>query len=61
MGRGGIASSFLTSALDGDVCVQLYDPAALPAGRESPVPVGWEAGWALELVCTLRREHFFWP
>jgi hypothetical protein len=36
---GGIASSLLTLALDGD------DWSALPPGKEHPVSIGQEAGW----------------
>jgi hypothetical protein len=40
-----------------EVSGQLHAPAALPPGKESPVPSGEEAGWATELVwITLRRE-----
>jgi len=30
---------------------QLHDAAALPPGKEPPVPTGQEAGWAPELFC----------
>jgi hypothetical protein len=43
-------------------CCQLHTAAALPPGKESPVPIGWEAGWALEPVCALwSREKSFTP
>jgi hypothetical protein len=38
MGGEGTAPPFLTSALDGGG--QLHDPAALPLGKESRVPIG---------------------
>jgi hypothetical protein len=44
-GSGGIAPQFLISALD-EVSDQLHAPAALPTGKEPPVPIGYEAGWA---------------
>jgi hypothetical protein len=28
-----------------DVSGQLYAPAALPSGKEPPVPIGYEVGW----------------
>jgi hypothetical protein len=31
-----------------EVSGQLHDPAALPPGKEPPVPIGKEAGWAPE-------------
>jgi hypothetical protein len=41
-----------------DVSGQLHAPVALPPGKESPVPIGYEAGWAPEPVCTTwRREN----
>jgi hypothetical protein len=48
--------SLLTSALDG--CGQLHVPAALPLGKQTPVGIGWEAGWAPEPVwARWRREE----
>jgi len=35
----------LTSALVIEVSDQLHSPAALTSGKESPVPIGQEAGW----------------
>jgi hypothetical protein len=35
---------------------QLHAPAALP-----PVPIGSEAGWAPEPVCTMWRRENSWP
>jgi hypothetical protein len=41
-----------------EVSVQLHAPAALATGKEHPVPIGKEAGWALEPVWTLwNREQ----
>jgi hypothetical protein len=35
-----------------------HAPAALTPGKDPPVRIGWEAGWASEPVCTLwRRER----
>jgi hypothetical protein len=52
-GNGGVASLFLTSALDGGEW-----SASCPEPLHSPRKVllvynGLEAGWASELVCTL--------
>jgi hypothetical protein len=48
---------FLTSALVGG-SVQLHVPVALPPGKEPPVFIGQEAGWAPEPVWTTwRREN----
>jgi hypothetical protein len=33
-----------------EVSGQLHDTAALPPGKELPVPIGYEAGWAPESV-----------
>jgi hypothetical protein len=56
-GRGGIAYSFSTSALDG-VSGQRYVPAALyPRGNEPPVPIGQQSGWGPEPVWTRRLEE----
>jgi hypothetical protein len=52
-GGGDIAPPFLTSALDGGS--QLYAPEALSPGKEPPVPIGQEAGWAPEPVWMLSR------
>jgi hypothetical protein len=41
---------FLTPAIDG------YVWSALIVGQETPVPTGWEAGWAAELVWALGRS-----
>jgi hypothetical protein len=50
----------LTSALDG---CELHAPAALPSGKESPVPIGQEAGWAPEPFWTwcLRKNSQLLP
>jgi len=34
----------------GGVSGHLYVPAALPPGKEPPVPTVYEAGWAPELI-----------
>jgi len=31
---------------------QLHPPAALPPGKDPPVPIGYEAGWAPEQFWT---------
>jgi hypothetical protein len=33
-----------------EVSGQLHAPAALPSGKEPPVPIGYEAGWAPQPV-----------
>jgi hypothetical protein len=38
-----------------EVSSQLHTPTALPPGKEPPVPIGQEAGWAPGLVWTLWR------
>jgi hypothetical protein len=38
---------------------QLHTPVVISLGKEQPVFIGWEAGWALEPTWTLwRREKF---
>jgi hypothetical protein len=32
-------------------------PDALPPGRRDPIPIGYKAGWAPELVLTVRIEN----
>jgi hypothetical protein len=39
-----------------EVCGQLLAPAALPPGKEPPVPIRYEAGWAAQPVLTLWRK-----
>jgi hypothetical protein len=34
----------------------LHAPVALPAGKEPPIPIGQEAGWAPETVWTLEKR-----
>jgi hypothetical protein len=36
---------------------QLQAPAALPRGKEPPVPIGKEAGWTPKTVWTLRKRE----
>jgi hypothetical protein len=43
-----------------EVSGQLHAPAALPPGKEPPVPIGLETGWAPEPVWTTWRENS-WP
>jgi hypothetical protein len=41
---------------------QLHTPADLLPGKEHPVPIGYEAGWASEPVwMQCRREYFLAP
>jgi hypothetical protein len=61
-GGGGIAPLFLTPALDRGVCAQFHSPAALSPGKEPPVPIAQEAGWAQDPVWTpWRREKSLAP
>jgi hypothetical protein len=46
--------SFSTSALDGGEWSASRPGHALPPGKEPPVPIGQEDGWALEPVWTQR-------
>jgi hypothetical protein len=46
--------SFLTSVLDRGEWSASRPGWALPPGKGPPVPIGQEAGWAPEPVCTLR-------
>jgi hypothetical protein len=39
----------------------LHAPAALLPGKEPPVPIGQEAGWAPELVWTIWRKLLTLP
>jgi hypothetical protein len=43
-----------------EVSCQFHAPAALPPGKEPPVPIGYEAGWAPEPVWMLWRRENFW-
>jgi hypothetical protein len=36
---------------------QLHAPAAFAPGKEPPVPIGYEAGWAPEPVWTLETRE----
>jgi hypothetical protein len=56
MGTGGIAPSFLTSALDGGEW-SASRPSPFTPGKRSPVTIESEAVWAPEQVwIKLRRE-----
>jgi hypothetical protein len=49
---------FMTTALVGGISGQLHAASALPPGKEDPVPIGYEAGWAIKTVSTTwRREN----
>jgi hypothetical protein len=49
--------SFLTSALEGCEWSASRPGHALPPGKEPPVPIVQEAGWAPEPVWTQRQEE----
>jgi hypothetical protein len=54
---GGVAPTlFLTSALEGSEWSASRPGRALPPGKEPPVPIVQEAGWAPEPVWTQRLE-----
>jgi hypothetical protein len=56
--RGDIIStSFLTSAVEGGEWSASRPCRALPPGKEPPVPIVEEAGWAPEPVWTQRLEE----
>jgi hypothetical protein len=40
---------------------QLHAPDALPLGKELPLPIGSQAGWAPEPVWTTWRRESSWP
>jgi hypothetical protein len=40
-----------------EVSSQLHALATLSLGKEPPVPIGYDAGWAQELVLTLWRRR----
>jgi hypothetical protein len=48
--------SYLTSALDGGEWSASLPGRALPPGKEPPVPIVHEVGWAPESVWTQRLE-----
>jgi hypothetical protein len=50
-------STNLTSALDGGEWSASRPGRALPSGKEPPVPIGQEAGWAPEPAWTQRLEE----
>jgi hypothetical protein len=56
-GRRYSSYSYLTSALDGGEWSASRPGRALPPGKEPPVPIGQEAGWAAEAVWTQRLEE----
>jgi hypothetical protein len=43
-----------------EVSGQIHAPAALPLGKEPPVPIGEEGGWATEPVWTTWRRQNCW-
>jgi hypothetical protein len=49
--------SFLTSALEGGEWSESRSGRSLPPGKEPPVPIVQEAGWAPEPVWTQRLEE----
>jgi hypothetical protein len=49
--------SYLISALDGDEWSASRPGRALPPGKEPPVPIVQEVGWAPEPVWTQRLEE----
>jgi hypothetical protein len=52
-----VSYSFLTSALDGGEWSESRPGRALPPGKEPPVSIVQEAGWASEPVWTQRLEE----
>jgi hypothetical protein len=56
-GRGGIAIFFLTLALKGGEWSASRPCRALPPGKEPPVPVVQEAGWAPEPAGLCRKSN----
>jgi hypothetical protein len=50
MGSSGIAPP------ETEASGQIHASAALPPGKEPPLYIGYEAGWAPEPVCTLWRR-----
>jgi hypothetical protein len=55
--RRNSSYSYLTSALDGGEWSATRRGRALPPGKEQPVPIGQESGWASEPVWTQRLEE----
>jgi hypothetical protein len=49
---GGVAPFILNLRHQIEVSGQLHVSIALPPGKETPVPTGYEAGWAPEAVWT---------
>jgi hypothetical protein len=61
-GRRYSSYSFTTSALDWGEWSASRPGRALPPGKEPPVPIGEEAGWAPEPIWTQRiKEKFLAP
>jgi hypothetical protein len=56
-GRRYNSYSYLTSALDGGEWSASRPGRALSQGKELPVPIGQEAGWAPEPVWTQRLDE----
>jgi hypothetical protein len=44
-----------------EVSGQLHAPAALPPGKEPPVPFEYEVGWTAEPVWTIWRSENSYP
>jgi hypothetical protein len=57
---GCIDPQFLDLGTSWRWVVSFMPPAALSPGRVSPVPIGYEAGWALEPVWMLQRSENSW-
>jgi hypothetical protein len=49
-GSGCTDPHFLDLGISWRVSVQLHAAAALPPGKRPPLSIGFEVGWALELV-----------
>jgi hypothetical protein len=59
---GGIAPCILNLGTKMEVRGMLHATAALPPGKDTPVPIGYETGWVPELVwALLRREKICLP
>jgi len=60
-GSGGIAPRILNLGTLMEVSGQLHASAALLPGKESLVPIGWEAWWAPQPVWTRWWREKFQP